>query len=219
LKHPAAGRLSLAVTIAALALAGCSAGGSSSPASSGSSASPAAMGGSSSPASSGSSGGSAPSWAAALGPGTTVTPPQSAAPGHESPGAAVQGYVAAFFNKDLAAACDYAEPSVQSACKTDVAKIPSGTTLPSMQNEALGYVATHGTQALVGITGSICTPGATPACTTNSDPAAIFSSGKPFATQWSQAQAAAAKSSNAYSLLPCIQVGGQWYADVPASSL
>jgi hypothetical protein len=190
-KHPVTG-LGLVVTVAAtaLALAGCT-----------------------------SSGSSAPSWAAALGTGTTVTGPQSASPGHDSPGAAVQGYVSTFFAKNLQAACDYVEPSVQSKCKSDLAKIPSGTKLPYMQNEALGYVATNGTQALVGITGSVCSPTATPPCTTNKDPAAIFSSGKPFATLWSQAQAAQNNSSSAYSLAPCIQVNGQWYVDVPASSL
>jgi hypothetical protein len=173
-----------------------------------------------------SSGSSAPPWAAALGTGTTVTAPQSAAPGHGSPGAAVQGYVGGFFHNDIAtydkdvtAACGYLQPSAQSACTPPSGtQPPSGTKLPYAQHEALGYIATHGKQALVGTTGTTCVPGSTPECETNNDPAAIFSSAKPFATLWSQAQAAVTSGINSYALVPCIQINGQWYIDVPPPS-
>jgi hypothetical protein len=189
-KHSVAGLGLLVATTAAaaLALAGCSSGGSS-----------------------------APSWAAALGSDTTVTGPQSATPGHGSPGAAVQGYVGTLTSKDPTGACGYLEPSAQAACKSSFAQAPTGQ-LPYFKNEALGYVVTHGTQALAGITGSLCAPGSTPECSTNTDPAAVFSSAKPFATLWSQALAANnSSSSNAYSLAPCIEVSGQWYIDISGS--
>jgi hypothetical protein len=192
LQNLRAGRLGLVVTFAAtaLAVAGCSSGGSS-----------------------------APSWAAALGSDTTVTGPQSVAPGHGSPGAAVQGYVTSLTNKDAAGACGYVDPTAQASCKSSLTQAPKDQ-LPYFKNEALGYVVTHGTQALAGITGSLCAPGSTPECSsTNSDPAAIFSSAKPFATLWSQALAASNSSnSNAYSLAPCIEVSGQWYIDISSSS-
>ena len=214
LQNPPAGRLGLVVTFAAaaLALAGCASGSSSSSAagSSGSSA------GSASSAPAGGSSGSQPSWAAALGPGTTVTPPQSVAPGHGSPGAAVQGYITALSSKDAAGACGYVQPSAQAECTSGFTQLPKDQ-LPYAKNEALGYVVTDGTQALAGITGSLCSPGSTPACGTNTDPAAIFSSAKPFATLWSQALAANNSSSNAYSLAPCIEVSGQWYIDISGS--
>jgi hypothetical protein len=190
LKHPVAGLgLVVATTAAAaLALAGCSSGGSS-----------------------------APSWAAALGSDTTVAGPQSAAPGHGSPGAAVQGYITALNNKDAAGVCGYIEPSEQSACTSGLTQLPKNQ-LPYAKNAALGYIVTHGTQALVGITGSLCSPGSTPECSTNTDPAAIFSSAKPFATLWSQALAANNNtSSSAYSLAACIEVSGQWYVDISGS--
>ena len=187
-QNPPAGRLGLVVTFAAaaLALAGCS------------------------------SGSSAPSWAAALGPGATVTPPQSPAPGHGSPGAAVQGYITGLTSKDPAGACDYIDPTAQASCKSSFTQVAKDQ-LPYAKNEALGYVVTHGTQALAGITGSLCAPGSTPECSTNTDPAAVFSSAKPFATLWSQALAANNSSSNAYSLAPCIEVSGQWYIDIGGS--
>jgi hypothetical protein len=187
-KPPAAGlRLGVVTAAAALALAGCS------------------------------SGSSAPPWAAALGAGTTVTSPQSTAPGHDSPGAAVQGYVANFFGtKDVAAACDYVDPGAQGECKSSITQVPSSTQRPYAQHAGLGYVATDGTQALVGTTGTFCIPGSTPECTTNNDPAAIFSSRKPFATLWSQALAAT--SSDSYALVPCIDINGHWYIDVPPPS-
>jgi hypothetical protein len=221
LKNPAAWQLGLGVSIAAvatLALAGCSSGSSSSPAGSGSPAGSSSTGSSGSAAGSSSSpsaasSGSAPSWAAALGPGTTVTPPQSVAPGHGSPGAAVLGYVRSLSNKDPDGACGYAAPSEQSACTSSLTQAPKDQ-LPYFHNEAIAYVVTHGTQALVGITGSLCSPGSTPECVTNTDPAAVFSSGKSFASLWSQAQAASSSSSNSYSLAPCVEVSGKWYLGV-----
>ena len=81
--------------------------------------------------------------------------------------------------------------------------------LPNFKNFGIGYVAIDGTKALIGITGTICVPHQTPKCFTNTDPAAIFKSGKPFATLWTQAVAAPA---NVYSLSPAVKVNGKWYA-------
>jgi hypothetical protein len=199
LKNPAAWRLGLRVSIAAgatLALAACSSGSSS---------------GSAGASGSGSSG-STPSWAAALGPGTTVTLPRSVTPGHDSPGAAVLGYVNSLTDKDPKAACGYAEPSEQSACASSFAQA-SKDQLPYGRNMVIGYVATHGTQALVGITGTLCSPGSKPECATNTNPAAVLSSGKSFASLWSQAQSSSS-SSNSYAPAPCVEVSGKWYLGV-----
>ena len=59
--------------IAAVALAGCSSGGS---------------------------GTAAPSWAKALGAGVTVDPPQAESPGHSQPGQAIMGELAWFLDGD-----------------------------------------------------------------------------------------------------------------------
>ena len=46
-------------------------------------------------------------------------------------------------------------------------------------------------------------------CLTNVDPSAIFSAGNTFTTLWAQTVNPA--SSHAYTLLPCVEVGGKWY--------
>lgn len=158
----------------------------------------------------GSSSGSSspPSWAAALGSGVTVTAPAQASPGDGSPGAAVAGVFAAVGAKHYTAECTYLEPSVQSECKSGAAQLTSSNA-PNLKNAAIGYTAIHGNEALVGTTGTFCVPGETPQCYTNNDPAAIFSSGKPFSTLWTDANKTS--NANAYSLAPCIKISGKWY--------
>ena len=113
---------------------------------------------------------------------------------------------------DFAAVCGLLEPSAQALCTLTGTGGSSGE---SYQNFGLGYIAVDGTEALVGTVGTFCDPTETPTCMTNSDPAAIFSSGQSFATLFSQAVAAANSTSNIYSLAPCIEIGGQWYLDIP----
>jgi hypothetical protein len=72
----------------------------------------------------------------------------------------------------------------------------------------IGYVAISGTRALVGFTGKICSPGATPECTVNTNPAAIFSAGNTFAALWEQTVHPNSDISS-YSLLPCSEAGGK----------
>jgi hypothetical protein len=148
----------------------------------------------------------------------TVTPPTPEAAGTTSPGAAAIAYVAALNTGKVSNLCPLVEPSAQSVCQQAVAGAPpnTGTTF---KNVALGYVAIDGTQALVGLTGTYCDPSGKPTCTTNTDPAALFSAGKPFATLFRQAEAALNSTSNAYSLAPFIQVSSTWYLDIPAKDL
>ncbi len=161
----------------------------------------------------------APSWAAGLGRGVKVVAPALVNGGHDSPAAAVQGEVDALIAGGLPAACAYLEPAVQAACSSAVASAPSGSAA-TFQDFAIGYVAIDGSQALVGTTGTDCDPNQTPSCATNKDPAAIFSTGLPFATLYSQAIAANSSNStgNSYSLLPCVRVGSEWYLFQPDNS-
>jgi hypothetical protein len=151
-----------------------------------------------------------PRWVAALGPGVTVTEPVPVAPGHGSPGAAVTGALAALSSKDPAALCGYAYAyaSPEAQCEAEISR--------SARNHAgyvasvkIGYVAIDGTRALVGFTGKVCPPGSKPECLTNVDPSAIFSTGSTFTTLW--AETVNPTSSHAYTLLPCVEVGGKWY--------
>jgi hypothetical protein len=162
--------------------------------------------------SSGGSGGSQPSWAKGLGTSVTVVPPGPTSPGNDSPGDVMAGVYSSITKGPITDFCKYEQPSQQSACNStfsQVTKAEVASQLPSFTHFGLGYVAIDGAKALIGITGTICVPNQKPKCFTNTDPAAIFSSGKPFATLWTQAVAAP---SNVYSLSPAIKINGKWYA-------
>ncbi|MGH3166712.1 MAG: hypothetical protein ACRDN0_12580 [Trebonia sp.] len=160
---------------------------------------------------------SAPPWASALGPGVTVTGPGPVASGHGSPGAAFAGFLAALSAKDPTAACDYLYLGLASRCDPEMSRIPRRL-LPYGVSVEIGYVAIDGKRALLGFTGKICSPGATPRCLANTDPAAIFSTGKSFAALWTQALSPDG-SPSVYTLLPCAEAGGKWYYGAgPAAS-
>jgi hypothetical protein len=149
-----------------------------------------------------------PSWAAGLGTGVTVTAPSSVQPGNGSPAAAVSGEINALNTKKFADLCPYQLPDVQGNCKAAAGSVPTDK-LPYATNPQLGYVAISGTKALVGMTGKFCSPGQSPECYSNSDPAAIFSAGKSFDDLWTQT--VKNSSSTSYSLVPVEQIGGNWY--------
>jgi hypothetical protein len=188
--------------VGALALAGCGMGSSGS-----SGAAPASPGHGA--AGAGASGAALPSWASALGAGVTVSAASQVGPGNDSPAAAVQGEISALAAKDFKALCAYQEPAVQAKCNSQAGQAASlKDQLPYTVNPGLGYVVTDGTKALVGTTGKFCVPGQSPECFTNTDPAAVFSSGKSFASLWTSAVAAG---STTYSPTPCVKIAGKWY--------
>ncbi len=86
-----------------------------------------------------------------------------------------------------------------------------------MRNFALGYVAIDGNEALVGSTGTSCSPDAKPTCESNDDPAAIFTEAKPFPELWTESVAATLSTTNSYQLIPCVKVGNKWYVYDPAA--
>jgi hypothetical protein len=152
---------------------------------------------------------SAPSWAATLGHGVTVQAPAQAPPGHGSPGAAIEGYARQLNAKDFAGMCGYFQPSMQAQCTEGVSAITAAEKagMPTMQNLLLGYVAVDNDKALVGYTGKSCQ---TTGCDKNADPAAVFATNRSsFTTLF--AKEVKAGSSNAYGLIPCIEVSGKWY--------
>jgi hypothetical protein len=148
----------------------------------------------------------APSWAAALGPGVTVIPPGTPTPGHSSPGAAVSGVLRALTDKSTAEYCGYAEPSTQAQCNSELSQL-SASEFPSAKSAAVGYIAVEGDKAVAGLTGTLCLSGQTE-CTTNTDPAEIFTTLHTFSALW---QNAATASGSKYSLTPLVKVNGNWY--------
>jgi hypothetical protein len=170
---------------------------------------------------SGGSGSSQPSWGSALGSGVTIVAPGSASPGNDSPDAVMVGAYKSIAVGPVTDFCKYEQPSQQANCKSELDSVPKAEVakeMPTFKNFALGYSAIHGTEALVGTTGTVCAPNEKPSCYTNTDPAAIMDSGKSFATLWKEALAANSNStSNVYSLSPCIEIDGSWYADTSNS--
>jgi hypothetical protein len=165
---------------------------------------------------------SGPSWASALGSGVTVVAPETTSPGNGSPGAVMTGFLDALNAKKYTAVCSYLLPKSQSECRTLLGSVSSSelaSKMPYAKNDGLGYVAIHGTEALIGTTGEYCAPGESPECYTNNSPAAILSSGKSFSSLWKTAVAETnnANSPNDYTLSPCVEVSGKWYADLSLS--
>jgi hypothetical protein len=160
-----------------------------------------------------------PSWATALGSGVTVDGPESASPGNGSPQAVVAGIAAAENSGNYASACNYYVPDTQSQCKSQISAAVSASpsavasAVGHATNFGIGYTAISGTEALVGTTGTFCASGS---CYTNTNPAAIFSSGKSFGDLWTDAQNSG--DTNSYSLAPCTEVDGKWYIYAPSSS-
>jgi hypothetical protein len=162
---------------------------------------------------SGGSGGSAPSaapsWEKALGAGVTVTS-GNASPGDGSPGGSLLGTLASAKADDVAKFCSYFPPSDQDYCNSTYSGMSAAslkTTMPTNKNVVVTYTAIDGDKALVDVIGTICDPSQTPSCTSNSDPAAFFDSGKPFTTLWSESVA----SSGGYTPFAMTKVNGKWY--------
>jgi len=160
-----------------------------------------------------------PAWAAALGPGVSVYAPASVPAGHGSPGGVVTAFIRdieKFETGQLTAAavCQYWPPSQQARCESAAGTAPASTgaapSAPAIGNFAIGYAAIMGTRAIVGYTGTSCS-GTPPQCSGNSDPAAFFSSGKPFGILWEELVGGYGSS---YRPVECIEVGGSWYLNI-----
>jgi hypothetical protein len=152
-----------------------------------------------------------PSWAKSLGPGVTVTSSSSATAGDGSPAGAILAEVKDMQTGHYSATCSIVEPSQQATCKSQLDSVPTAEIkdyMPTYKNLVTTYTAIDGDKALVGNTGSVCFPTGTPKCVTNTDPAAIFDSGKSFTTLWNEA---GNTKNSSYTLARLIKVNGAWY--------
>jgi hypothetical protein len=180
-------RLAACGAVATAAIAGCSSGGSRSAAS------------------------AIPSWTARLGPGVTVALPGSAHAGDDSPGGTLETVLGYLRSRQYSRVCMVLQPAERAPCKSTLGDEPASAvagSMPTYKHLSVSYTVIDGNKALVGLVGSICTPKQTPACVTNTDPAALFDSGKSFATLWAEA---VADNSNSYSLTPMIEINGTWF--------
>lgn len=198
--------LAACCAIAALMAAGC--GTSSTSGNSAATGNPAATGGSGATAAPSPSS-TQPSWVKSLGPGVIVTGPGRATAGDGSPAGVFLTGVKDVESGHFADMCSIFEPSQQATCKSQLGSVPAAeikADLPTYKNLATTYTAIDGDKALVGSTGSVCDP--TSKCVTNTDPAAIFDSGKSFATLWNET---VNSKNDSYALIPLIKVSGAWY--------
>jgi hypothetical protein len=189
--------------IVALVAAGC---GSSS-----ASGNPAATGGSGATAAPPPSN-TQPAWVNSLGPGVTVTGSGSATAGDGSPAGVILTVVKDEQSGHLDDMCSSTQPSQQATCKSQLGSVPVAEIkayMPTYKNLVTTYTAIDGNKALVGSTGSVCFPTGTPKCITNTNPAAVFDSGKSFAALWNEA---ANSKNDSYALADLIKVNGTWYA-------
>ena len=199
--HHARAALFVGVLLLVTGLAACTSGGGKTPAAA------------STPTTSAAPSSTPHTWQQALGDGVVVTMPATPAPGSGSPGAAVLGEDKA----TLLAGCGYFQPSFQAECRLMVREHPNPNP-ETMTGIQLGYVAVDGIRALVGVTATACQRGQHPECITNRDPAAIFSTAKPFGTQWNQAVGSVNSPVLSYALTPCVRVNGRWYVYYPTAA-
>jgi hypothetical protein len=151
----------------------------------------------------------APAWAKSLGSGVTVTGSSTAKAGDGSPAGVFLSLLKDIRAGKFSPMCAFYQPSLQSKCKSQIGSIPAAevkSVLPTYKDLVPSYTAFDGDKALVGSTGAVCAAGS---CSTNTNPAALFDSGKSFSTLW-QAPADGSNSS-AYALIRLIKVNGTWY--------
>jgi hypothetical protein len=156
-----------------------------------------------------------PAWVKSLGPGVTVIDSGSATAGDGSPAGTFLTEVKDLQSGHFVQMCSAIEPSQQAGCKSEMGSVSAAvlkSEMPVFKNIVIPYTAVDGDKALIGSTGSVCAANVTPSkCSTNTDPAAIFDSGKSFASLWKESVNSGTSNSDAYALNPLIKINGVWY--------
>jgi hypothetical protein len=199
---------------AAALLAGCAAGASQGTTASSQAATPAGSvaQGAASQAASGSAASGLPAWAAGLGSGVTLDNPTSS-PAAGTPQAVVSAFIKALVSAEPGGACAYAAPSSLEYCRGVAEVYAQQNVTFSFNSWQLGYTALSGTEALVGsVYTSFCVNAGSTCARDVTDPKAVFSSGKSFASLWSEATASTSSSAPpTFTPEPCTEVNGKWY--------
>jgi hypothetical protein len=139
----------------------------------------------------------------------------SVAPGHGSPKAAVEGFITDLeLGNGSTAWCSYMDPADQQDCQEGAAEADITVT----GRFGLGNQVIDGTEALVVLTGDVCTHSAesatTTSCVSNNNPNDGL---PPGAGTFSEAYANAVSSSGT-TTAPCIEIDGQWYINISGNS-
>jgi hypothetical protein len=178
--------VAVACTIS-FAVAACSAGSSGTSASTVTSSVP--------PSSSPASASAPPSSSAA------AEPAESATPGKNTPEDAVNGLIKGELADNWTLACSHVVPSTQPTCDQAANQLPVFTGNATVAGDTIS-----GTEALVEVTGSMCSN--TTGCASNSIPSTGMPSSQ---VTFMQAYNQALNNSNNLSPVPCIEENGIWY--------
>jgi hypothetical protein len=128
-------------------------------------------------------------------------PAESASPGKNTPEDAVNGLIKGELADNWTLACSYVVPSTQPTCTQAANQLPVFT-----GNATVAGDTVSGTEALVEVTGSMCSN--TTGCASNSIPSTGMPSSQ---VTFMQAYNQALNNSNILSPVPCIEENGIWY--------
>lgn len=134
-------------------------------------------------------------------------------PGHDTPQDAADGLISGELAKNFKLACSYVEPSYRSTCTTAYSQ--SSPTFTG--NYKIVGAVISGTEALVELTGRVCTAGDGGGCNSNSDPSAGMPKGSlTFAQAYhNTADPQSNANDNSMSPAPCVLINKKWYVAVP----
>ncbi|MHB8319945.1 MAG: zinc-ribbon domain-containing protein [Acidimicrobiales bacterium] len=133
--------------------------------------------------------------------------------GGNSPSATVRGFVAAMNAHDQAKMCSYISPGSQSACNS-IAGL--SLAFPSTTINSTSSIV-QGNQAIVFVTGRVCVGGGCQSL--SGTPEQTRAMGGGFNAAFSNALSSFISSNgNSNNVVPCTNVNGRWYIDMPASS-
>jgi hypothetical protein len=145
---------------------------------------------------------------------STVQPASSPAtqasvkPGHDTPQDAVDGLIRAELSGNFNLACSYIDPSAKATCVSAFSQPQAVPTFTG--NFTVAGTVISGTEALVEITGRVCTAGS--GCVANSDRSEGMPTGSTtFAQVYNNLINPSANASNSMSPVPCELINKSWY--------
>jgi len=129
-------------------------------------------------------------------------------PGHDTPQDAVEGLIRAELSGNFNLACSYIDPSAKSTCVTAFSQPQAVPTFTG--NFTVAGAVISGTEALVELTGRVCTAGS--GCDANSDPSEGMPAGSTtFAQVYNNLINPSANANNSMSPVPCELINKSWY--------
>ncbi len=131
-------------------------------------------------------------------------------PGNCTPEQAADGYFQSQLAGNWTQTCAYVVPSGQGACQQAASSADIG---PLTGNLAVGAEMIQGAEAIVGAAGSLCSSSCDYSTPANIDFPSGY--GSAFTTAYAQTISTMTSPGSNFSPLPCLEVGGLWYVNIP----